>query len=169
MELHYIFSKDYLSALIAPLLFFSRRMASILTLVKQGCVRIYLDDLILWAPDFQELLSRVKQLFNLLTDHRVKLYLSKCTFGLKEVTFLGHRISPRVASQTLRISRQWPKWEPPRPWKRLDVSLVCVDFTGNMFHHLLKLPPHSLTSLAQIQPSNERSRVSSHLNNSKFA
>ncbi len=28
-----------------------------------------------------------------LTDHDVNLNLSKCTFGLKEVTFLGHRIS----------------------------------------------------------------------------
>ncbi len=56
-------------------------------------MRNYLDDLILWAPDFPELLSRVKQLFTLLTDHGVKLNLSKCTFGLKEVTFLGHRIS----------------------------------------------------------------------------
>ncbi len=73
---------------------FSRRMASILTpLVRQGWVKNYLDDLILWAPDFPELLSRVKQLFILLTDHGVKLNLSMCTFVLKEVTFLGHRIS----------------------------------------------------------------------------
>ncbi len=36
---------------------FSQRMASILTpLVKRGWVRNYLDDLILWAPDFPELL-----------------------------------------------------------------------------------------------------------------
>ncbi len=37
--------------------------------------------------------TRLKQLFNLLSDNGVKLNLSKCTFGLKEVTFLGHRIS----------------------------------------------------------------------------
>ncbi len=34
-----------------------------------------------------------KKLFNLLSDNGVKLNLSKCTFGLKEVIFLGHRIS----------------------------------------------------------------------------
>ncbi len=73
---------------------FSRRKGSILTpLVKQGWLRNYMDDLILWGPDFPELLSRVKQFFSLLTDHGVKLNLSKCTFGLKEFTFLGHRIS----------------------------------------------------------------------------
>ncbi len=46
---------------------YSRSMTSILTpLVKQEWVRNYLDDLILWAPDFSELFSRVKQLFTFL-------------------------------------------------------------------------------------------------------
>ncbi len=73
---------------------FSRRMASMLTsLLQKGWVRNYLDDLILWAPNFPELLTILKQLFSLLTDNGVKLNLSKCTLGLKEVTFLGHRIS----------------------------------------------------------------------------
>ncbi len=69
-------------------------MASILTpIITQGWVRNYLEDLIFWAPDFPELLSWVKQLLTLLTDHGVKLNLNQCTIGLKEVTFLGHRKS----------------------------------------------------------------------------
>ncbi len=73
---------------------FSRRMASLLTsLLRKGWVKNYLDDLIIFAPTFQELLVRLKELFSLLTSRGVKLNLSKCTFGLKEVTFLGHRIS----------------------------------------------------------------------------
>ncbi len=73
---------------------FSRRMASMFTpLLQKGWVRNYIDDLILWAPNFPELLTRLKQLFSLLSDNVVKLNLSKCTFELKEVTLLGHRIS----------------------------------------------------------------------------
>ncbi len=64
---------------------FSRRMGSLLTpLLQKGWVWNYLDDLILWAPNFPELPTRL---------NGVKLNLSKGTFGLKEVTFLGHRIS----------------------------------------------------------------------------
>ncbi len=49
-----------------PPAIFSRRMAYILTpLVKQKWVRNYLDNLILWVPDFPELLSRVKTTFHL--------------------------------------------------------------------------------------------------------
>ncbi len=73
---------------------FSRRMASMLTpLLQKGWVRNYLDDQILWATNFPELLTRLKQLFSLLSVNGVKLNHNKCTFGLKEVTFLGHRIS----------------------------------------------------------------------------
>ncbi len=73
---------------------FLRCMASLLTpLLQKDWVKNYLDDLIIFAPTFQELLVRLKELFSLLTSSRVKLNLSKCTFGLKEVTFLGHHIS----------------------------------------------------------------------------
>ncbi len=49
--------------------------------------------MILFAPTFQDLIVRLRELFALLTENGVNLNLSKCTSGLKEVTFLGHRIS----------------------------------------------------------------------------
>ncbi len=73
---------------------FSRCIASLLApLLRKGWVKNYLDDLIIFAPNFQELVARLRELFTPLTSSGVKLNLSKCTFGLKEVTFLGHRIS----------------------------------------------------------------------------
>ncbi len=73
---------------------FSRRMVSVLSpLLPEGWITNYLDDLILWAPDFPKLLDRLGKLFQVLTNNGVKLNLSKCTFGLKEVTFLGHKIT----------------------------------------------------------------------------
>ncbi len=73
---------------------FSRCMVSVLSpLLQKGWVRNYFDDLILWAPSFPVLLERLEQLFDLLVASGVKLNLSTCTFGLKEFTFLGHKIS----------------------------------------------------------------------------
>lgn len=77
---------------------FSRQMALILgSLLKKGLVKNYLDDVILWAPTFTELIDCLTQLFQVLEDHGVKLNLklSKCKFGLSEVTFLGHRVSQK--------------------------------------------------------------------------
>ncbi len=69
-------------------------MASILTpLLRKGFVKNYLDDLIVFAPTFPDVLEHLKKLFSLLTTNCVNLNRSKCTFELKDVTFLGHRIS----------------------------------------------------------------------------
>ncbi len=45
------------------------------------------------APDFDTLLERLEQLLGLLAQNGVTLNLNKCSFAIKEVTFLGHRIS----------------------------------------------------------------------------
>ncbi len=69
-------------------------MASVLSpLLQKGWVRNYLDDLILWVLSFPVLVERLEQLFDLLVASGVKLNLSKCTFSLKEVTFLGQKNS----------------------------------------------------------------------------
>ncbi len=67
-------------------------MAVILApLLKEGWLRNDLDDVILWGPGVP--LERVKRLLTLPTKNRIKLNLSKCTFGLKEVNFLRQIIS----------------------------------------------------------------------------
>ncbi len=92
----------------------SRCMASLLTpLLWKGWMKNYLDDLIISAPTFQELLVRLKELFSLLTSSRVKFNLSKCTFGLKEVTFLGHRISAERSQPNLKNIETVMKMKPP--------------------------------------------------------
>lgn len=72
---------------------FSRKMAEILTpLLREGWVKNYLDDIILWAEDFDQLMERLRKLFGLLEENGVKLNLTKCDFVKQEVKFLGHRV-----------------------------------------------------------------------------
>ncbi len=59
-------------------------------LIKQGWVKNYLHDLILFAPDFNILLSRQDTHFQHLSQAGVKLNPSKCAIGKREVKFLGH-------------------------------------------------------------------------------
>ncbi len=61
---------------------FSRRMASLLTqLLRKGWVKNYLDELFIFAPRFQELLVRLKELFPFFTGNGLNLNLSKCTYS----------------------------------------------------------------------------------------
>ena len=69
-------------------------MANLLSpLIKDGWIKNYLDDLIIWAPDFTTLINRLRKVFTLLVENGVKLNLSKCDFGKKEITFLSYEIS----------------------------------------------------------------------------
>ena len=73
---------------------FTRHMSTLLSpLLTEGWMRNYLDDLIIWGPDFSTLVDRLGKVFKLLEDNGVKLNLSKCEMGKKSVTFLGHILS----------------------------------------------------------------------------
>ncbi len=69
-------------------------MAQLLSpLIRQGWTKNYLDDVIVFAPDFNTLLTRLDTLFQHLSKNGVKLNLSKCDIGKREVKFLGHIVS----------------------------------------------------------------------------
>ncbi len=73
---------------------FSRQMAQLLSpLIRQGWTKNYLDDVIVFAPDFNTPLTRLDTLFQHLSKNGVKMNLSKCGIGKREVKFLGHIVS----------------------------------------------------------------------------
>jgi len=68
---------------------FSRQMREILgPLIKKG-VKNYLDDVIVFANSFEELVLLLESFFEHLQEKGVKLNLRKCNLGQKEVSFLG--------------------------------------------------------------------------------
>ncbi len=73
---------------------FSRQMAQLLfPLIRQGWIKNYRDDGIVFAPDFGTVLSRLDTLFKYLSQGGVKLSFNKCVIGKREVKFLGHVVS----------------------------------------------------------------------------
>ncbi len=86
-----------LFGLSCSLVIFTCHMAILLSpLLKEGWIKNYLDDLIIWAPDLSSLTQRLRK--TLLRENSVKLNLSICEIAKNEVTFLGYRIS-RKGSQ----------------------------------------------------------------------
>ena len=54
---------------------------------------VYLDDIIVWAPTFEEHIHRLRLVFNRIRAAGLKLKPTKCRFLRKEVAFLGHVVS----------------------------------------------------------------------------
>ncbi len=134
---------------------FSRRMASLLTpLLRKGWVKNYLDALIIFALTFHELLVRLKELFALLTSGGVKLILSQCTFGLKEVTFLGHRIFAEGSQPDPKNIEVIMKMKPPTNVKEVRLFLGMCGFYRRHVPSFAKVA----TPLTNLTRSNTFSR-----------
>lgn len=75
---------------------------------------IYLDDVIIYSPDFDCHLQHLEQVFQRLAKYGLKLQPQKCKFLQKEVTYLGHVVSEAgVATDPEKIAavRDWPQPE----------------------------------------------------------
>lgn len=108
---------------------FSRQIATVLApLLREGWVRNYLDDIILWAPDFSTMLHRIDQVFECLQKNGVKLNLSKCTFGEAEVKFLGHLVSEKGCKPDPKNVEAVKKMHPPKTVKEVRSYLGMCGF-----------------------------------------
>ena len=58
-------------------------------------VEISVDDVIVHAETIDELIVRLRKVFERCRQHNLKLNASKCALGLKEIKILGHIVSSR--------------------------------------------------------------------------
>ena len=90
---------------------FQRLMDCVLAgLHWQSCL-VYLDDVIFLERSFSEHLHNLRDVFDRFQEAGLKLKLSKCIFGQKEVAFLGHIVSDKgVATDPAKVAAitNWP-------------------------------------------------------------
>lgn len=56
---------------------------------------VYFDDIIIFAPDLDELVQRCRDAFARLREHGLKLKPSKCVLAVESVHFLGHVVTSK--------------------------------------------------------------------------
>jgi hypothetical protein len=74
-------------------------------------VVVFLDDVLIYSTDMNEHVLQVKQVFQKLRYHQLKLKLSKCRFAQTTLEFLGHLISAEgIATylEKVQVIRDWP-------------------------------------------------------------
>ena len=78
---------------VSPAIFTRAINQIIAPLASQGFVRNYLDDVIVYAASYEQLMENLEKVFNRFTTMGVKLNIAKCKFAHQSVKFLGHIIS----------------------------------------------------------------------------
>src|SRR5882757_8063149 len=81
------------------------------SLLRTGCVIVYVDDILIFTPDHRSHVLLVKQVLATLQDNQLSLKPSKCDFHKDTVEYLGRLISKDAItikpSHTITISN-WP-------------------------------------------------------------
>jgi len=73
---------------------------------------MYLDDIIVYAKDFETHLVRLRQVFERLRAANLKLHVNKCFLFQRRVAFLGHILSENgieVQEEKISAVRDWPR------------------------------------------------------------
>ncbi len=129
---------------------FTRHMATLLSpLLKEGWIKNYLDDLIIWAPDLSSLTQRLRKTFTLLKENGVQLNLSKCEIAKNEVTFLGYRVSREGSQPDPKNIEAVLEMKPPTKVKEVRRFLGMTGFYRKRIHNYAKIAT-PLTSLTRI-------------------
>jgi hypothetical protein len=74
-------------------------------------VLVFFDDILIFSNTWTAHLQHVKQVFQMLHEHKMFLKQSKCSFGKESVAYLGHVIATaRVAMDPAKIAavETWP-------------------------------------------------------------
>ncbi len=132
---------------------FSRKMASQLNPhLKEGWVKNYLDDVILMVPYFNTILELLEQLLYLLAKNGIKLNLSKCSFALKVVTFLEHRISAEGSRPDPKKAESISTMKAPTSVKEVRLFLgTCGFYRKHAPSFAIIVTPLSNLTKAQVK------------------
>ena len=89
---------------------------------------IFLDDLLIYASSFEEMLDRLETVLLRLRAFGLKLNPRKCSFLRRKLTYLGHEISEDGIQADREKCRVIEEWETPKSLKELRRFLGFVGY-----------------------------------------
>ena len=115
----------------------------------------YVDDIGIAANDTKQLCINIKTVFECIRNAGLKLSMSKCHFGVKQVDFLGRTITPDgVAPQADKVTNFLSKLRFPKSKKALQRYIEFLNYYRNYIPRLsgtafsvLQIPQRNLQIL----------------------
>ena len=84
-------------------------------------VLVFFDDILIYSCTWGAHLQHVDLLLQLLRKHKLFVKMSKCSFGMAEVEYLGHIVGCEGVKVDLKKIQAMQEWPQPK-------TLNCEDF-----------------------------------------
>jgi len=107
---------------------FQRTMNVVLSPVLGRHTLAYLDDVVVYSPDFNSHLIQLEETLKILNDAGFKLNLAKCEFAVQEFRFLGFKVTPEGILPDPEKVRSIVDMTPPRNAKGVRRFLGATGF-----------------------------------------
>lgn len=82
-------------------------------------VLVFFDDILIYSPTWMSHLDHLERVLHTLQQHVLFVKLSKCSFGMLEVDYLGHTVSGNGVSMDKGKVQAVLDWPPPKNLKQL--------------------------------------------------
>ena len=98
------------------------------TLIAEGIVVVYLDDILIFTRTEEEHERAVRRVLEVLAEHKLFLRPEKCEFHRKEIEYLRLVISEnKVAMDPVKVARV-RDWPTPENWTDVQAFIGFVNF-----------------------------------------
>lgn len=90
---------------------FARLMRKVVNQIPPERLALYMDDLCIVSETFDDHLRNLQQVFDALRQHGLRIKAKKCALGMREVKFLGHRVTKdgvQPAREKVEAISLWP-------------------------------------------------------------
>jgi hypothetical protein len=125
---------------------FQKMMNNVLSGLTGTRCFVFLDDIVLYASSLADHDRKLRDVFNRLRKHNLKLQPDKCEFLRKDVVYLGHKISEHGVEPDARKLEVIERFPTPRTPKQLKSFLGLVGYYRRFIPQFSKVasPLHKL-------------------------
>lgn len=99
-------------------------------------VEIYIDDILIWGKDKKEHDDRLEQVLKIAQQNNIKFNKNKCKFAMKEIVYMGHKISQNGYSPDNSKIKAITEMSIPKNKKELQTFLGMVTYVGKFIENL---------------------------------
>ena len=109
---------------------FERLMERVFRGIAWSECLVYLDDILVFGPDFETMLARLESVLDQLGTGGLKLKAKKCQLFQVEIPFLGHIVSAAGIGADPAKCQQVRDWPVPRDLPKIQSFVLEKTFSG---------------------------------------
>ncbi|GAU25204.1 hypothetical protein TSUD_151040 [Trifolium subterraneum] len=118
---------------------FQSLMNTIFQNVLRKYVLVFFDDILVYSKTWQEHLKHLAAVLQVLQDNELFVKLSKCSFGVSEIEYLGHVVNGQGVSMDKEKIQAVLDWPPPKNIKQLRGFLCLTGYYRRFIQSYAKI------------------------------